>query len=1042
MGRRAADLTTSVPVLGVPALVGARCWRTAAVERSGGALLPACGPQSSVGVQTSPGISGLPTQHGAEPTGVLSRPSGNVTPDGYIAKETEYKEASLLTKYDKEKRAILKLKSGESKTKKEVTFQALCYKASKDATCGRKIVNGTYCYAKAVKTNPIFAGNVNGVKPKPRAARYTNGSVVDSEAIGGISVESGGVDVVKISTSHDKNQTRLQGFCAQKTEKTLLGSAGRPLRMPQKICSHCGGRQSVIAVGEKSYSIDPCLGKKPQIGRNLQWSHHKISESGSCGDKRSAVGDNPKLLYHAGDLQCQETPHPACPVHSRTHLVPLLLKHGISDATSTQLYTRSVTITQATIEARQNDPGAKKTAPQPSPGSKIPRPTSLPLTPYVATATEPSKPGSHIQPRLLQQHNVPQSVCVSVHAVPENTLPPPPQSVYTLAGGHRNTSVTEMHQKCATLPANAGVARREVQSLNRRARLNAAAHLHCTPRKTVTRSSMSLVDNPSHPSHLLETAVQPAPASHPSTPSNQGQKPSLHRDKGPTTAFASAGFFTPGHVACTLQSPASTPVLRRPLHRSSIQVVLTPTRHSYAVVPNLSIHPEYSSSEPVLHVSPAPQRQIPDTTSLRDLKVCLFSAVAPISASMYRSIMCKNTAPINSSVNVKNSTPTATPSSLAPTESPRSITISGTISFQPSDEAQHAPQLIAGDTNQFCPTRSPGSGEQTSDKSALYAVVPSAQTNLAGNTAVVSEAMGFSRQRSAGIPDSDKFIANLIHKLEVCESKCLEDSHPSQVDGHHGGIPPIKLSGSRLQAHSDTQQQQQQQKPVLCQGYREKECEGQRTACPPVQTSWGQDLTYKRFAGVPLLRHTDVGDERKHDNNPATLDGVAPGAVGLPPLNTKSQNSNATSGTMACKMSNSEDPPLPPRPHTGLPSLRLFNSKSELCMHPGPKCNSARPSSAICPVSPPRPHPCKEESVVGQQPRPCPQPCPEDSGVAHSHPPNASLLLPPSPQCCESASLQQRLESVEASLAANKDRITTLLNIIHDLETCRSPSSG
>lgn len=1042
MGRRAADLTTSVPVFGVPALVGARCWRTTAGERSGGALLPTCGPQSSVGVQTSPGISGLPVHHGAELTGVLSRPSGNVTPDGYIAKETEYKEVSLLTKCDKEKRAILKLKSGESKTKKEVTFKALCREASKDGTCGWKSVNGTYCYAKAVKSNPIFTGNANGVKPKPRAARYTNGSVVDSEAIGGISVESAEVDVVKISTSHDKNQTKLQGFYAEKTEKTLLVSAGRPLRMPQKICSHCGGRQSVIAVGEKSYSVDPCLGKKPQIERNLQSSRQEISENSTCGDKRSAAGDNPKFLYHGGDLKHREMPHPACPVHSRTKFVPLLLKHGVSDATSAQLYSRAVTITHATIEARQDNPGPKKPAPQHSPDSRIPRPTSLPLTPYVATATEPSQPGSHMQPRLIRQHNVPQSVCVSVHAVPENTLRLPPPSVYTSAGGHRNTSVTEMHQKRAVLPTNAAGARREVQSLNRRACLNAAAHLHCTPRKTVTCSSISLADNFSHSSHPLEKATQPAPASHPGTPSNQGQKPSLHTDRGAMAPFAQAGFFTPGHVASAPRPPASTTVPRRPLHHSSIQMVVTPTRHSCAVAPNLSIRQKFSSSEPALHVSPAPQRQIPDATSLRDLKVGLFSAVAPISASMYRSIMCKNAALRNSPVNVKNSPPMATLSSLAPTESPRSITISGTILFRPADEAQHTPQLIVGDTNQLGPTRSPGSGERTSDKSALYCMVCSAQSNSTGNTAVVSEATGLSRQRSASVLNSDKFIANLIHKLEACESKSHTDFHPSQVDGHHGGIPLMKSSGSCLQVRADTQQQQQrQQKPVLRQRYREKECEGRHTACPPVQTFQGQELTYKKLAGLPLIRHADTGDEQKHGKNTETLDGVTPGTVGFSPQNTIPQDADATSGTVACKMSNSAPSSLP-RPHTGLSPLPAFDSKAELCRRPGHECNSARLSSAICPASPPHPSPRQEESVVGPQSKPQNRPCPGDSDAAHSHPANAALLLPPSPQCCESASLQQRLESVEASLAANKDRITTLLNIIHDLETCQSPSSG
>lgn len=1000
-------------------------------ERSGGALLPTCGPQSSVGVQTSPGISSLPIQQAAELAGALSTPLANVTADGYITKETEYKE---VTKCSKEKRAILKLKSGESKTRKEVTFKALCSEASKDATCVRKSVNETYCYAKAVKSNPIFACNINGVKLKTRAARYTNGSVVDSDAIGGISVESAEADAVKTSTSHDKSQTRLQGFYTEKTEKTLLVSAERPLRMPQKICSHCGGRQSVIAVGEKSYSIDPCLGKKAKIERNLQSSRHNIVESDACGDKKSTASDNPKLLYHNGDLKRRETPHPDCPVHSRSHFVPLLLKHGVNDATSAQLYARAVTITQATIETRQDDPGAKKPALQSSPGGRIPRPTSLPLTPLVATTTEPSEAGTHIQPRLLRQHNMSQSVCVSVHAVPENTLPPPPPSMYTLAGGHQNTSVTEMHHKRAVLPSNPAGARREVQSLNRMACLNAAKHLHGTPLKTATCSSVSLADNPSHTSHPLKTVIQPA--SHPSTPSNQGQKQSSHTDMEQTVVFPHAGFYTPAHILRAPRPPASTTVPRRPLHHSPIQMVLTPTRHSCAVVPNLSIRPKYSSSEPVLHVTPPPQRQIPDASSLRDLKVGLFSAVAPISASMYRSILCKNTALRKSSANVKNSPPTATTASLAPTESPRSITISGTISFRPSDEVQRGPQLIGSDTNQLGRTRASGSSGKNSDKFALYGMVSNAHSNSTGNTAVVSEATGLSRQRSATVPEPDKFIANLIHKLEVCESKSHEDSHSLQVDGHHGSIPLIKSNGSCLQGCAGTQQRQPQQRHVLCQGYKEKECEGHRIPSPLVQTLHEQDLTHKRFAPIPLIGHADVGDKQRHGNDQETSDKVMPDA-GFLSQNTRPQEADAASRTLADKMPNL-DISSPLQAHTSLPLTPPFDSKAELCMHPGLKSNSAQPSSAICLVPNPKTRPCHEDLVVGPQPRPGP----EDSDVAHSHPANAALLLPPSPQCCESASLQQRLESVEASLAANKDRITTLLNIIYDLETCQLPSSG
>lgn len=1007
-------------------------------ERSAGALLPACGPQSSVGVQTSPGISSLPIQHAAELAGALPAPIGKVTPVGYIAKETEYKE---VTKCDKEKRAILKLKSGESKPKKEVTFKALYCEASKDATRVRKSVNGTYCYAKAVKSNPIFECNDNGLTLKPKAVRFSNGSVVDSDAIGGICVESTEADAAKTYSSHDKSKTTLQGSYEENTDKTLLVSAGQPFRMPKKICSHCGGRQSVIAVAEESYSFNPCLGKKAKIERNIQSSCHNLLERNTRGEKKLSASDNVKLLLHNGDLTYRETPHPACPVHSRSHLVPLLLKKGVSDVMSTQLYARAITITQASVETRQEDPGAKKPALQSTPSNQmagpttiprltsIPRPTSLPLTPYVARSTEPGEIGSLIQPRPLQQRNASQSVSVSVHAIPEITLPPP--SVYTSAGGHQTSSLTEMHPKQAVLPSNPVGAQHKVQSLNRMACLNVGKHLQCKPRKAATCSLVSLVDSPSQPSHRLKTATQPT--SHPSTPT-QGHKQSSHRDIRQTVNFPQAGFYTPVHVARVLHPPASTTVPRRPLHHGSIQMVLTPIRHSCAVAPNLSIRPKYSSSEPVLHVTPPPQRQNPDAASLRDLKVGLFSAVAPISASMYHSILCNNKALRNSSANVKNSTPTAATSSMALTESPRSITISGTISFRPSDEVQHGPRLIGRDTNQLGRQTASASCGKNRDKSALYSVGSNTQSNSAENTAVVSNATGLSSQDSPAVSKADKFITNLIHKLEACEKKSHADSQPLQVDGHHGSIPFIRSNSSCVLDCADTKRWQPQQPPELCHGHIDKQHESNHIANPLVQTLHGQDLSYKSVAVVPLIGHAEVDDKQKNGKDQETSHKVSPGA-GLLSQNTRRQGPDAVLGT--CKMSNL-DILSQSQTRIGLPPSSRIDSKAETCMHLGLKCNTARASSALCLPPDPQARPCREDSVV----RPQSRPCPEESDAAHSHPANAALLLPPSPQCCESASLQQRLESVEASLTANKERITTLLNIIYDLETCQSSSSG
>lgn len=1077
MGRRAADLTTSVPVLGVPALVGVRGWRTTAGERTGGALLQTCGPQSSIGVQTSPGISRLPIQHGVQLTGALSAPSDNVTqtPNSYITRETEYKEISLLTKCDKEKRAILKLKSGESKTKKEVTFKALSHEASKDVTGSQTNSSGSYCYAKAIKTNPLFAGNVTGVKPKLRSARYTNGSIVDSEAIGGISVDE--TENGK-KTSHDRNQTRLQ--------KTLLVSGARPFRMPQKICSHCGGRQSVIALGEKCYTTDACLEKKgitslsiaghlqmPQIERNLKLSHHEISESVACRDKRMHVIDNQKLLHHSEDLKHRKTPHPACPVHSRSHVVPLLLKHGVSDATSPQpsatLHARTITVTQATIETRRDDPGTKSVT-QPSQGGKIPRPTSLPLTPQMATATKSNNPSSHTYPKHLRvpqrnstQHNVPQSVCVSVHAIPENTLIPPP-SLYTSATGSGNISMTEAHKKYPAPPAKVASAQHEGQNLKYAAWAN--TNSSSTPQKSIKCSSILLADNLLNLSHHTETSAQQTPVTHPSTPSNQGhkppEKPSSNTDSRQTVAFTNTGPSALVRAIHAPQPPLSTTVPRRTLYHNSDQIMHIATKHACAVAQNLSSQPKYSTSEPILHVSSASQKVTPNASPLRDLKAGLFSGVAPISTSLYRSILNKNTALRNSSVNLKNPPPTVTASSSALTENQRSSPVSGTISLQPTDKMQHSPKLCSGDTNQLGPTRATASNTQTSNKSGLCGVVASVQNNSAGNTTALSELLNVSKQHGADgdasvrklavIPNSeseaDQFIGNLINKLAACESKHCDDANPSQVTGLQNNISLIKSSSSCLQGRVNTEQQ----RLAHCQGYTKTEHEGRCAACPPVKTGRGQDLNSERFAGGLLVRHADVkfkrgNDEQKHHNSPVPLDRTASGTVTLS-LKLTSPRVTPIPRSLPYQTSDS-DPSLPPlahtRPELSFPPPPPVNSKGELCVSTGPECNSVPPSSTMHLASLPGLQLCQAKATVRPESksRPArPQSCPEDTGLAHSHPADAALLLPPSPQCCESASLQQRLETVEASLAANKDRITTLLNIIYDLETCHSPSSG
>ncbi|KAK1904063.1 ABC transporter B family member 3 [Dissostichus eleginoides] len=146
MGRRVADPTNPVPALGVP-LAGGR-W----------------GPLCSVGVQTSPGLRTLSSikRHGSQPNN-SHRPQsmamdktttrGDFRSDSNslpVSKDTSQNEINTLTQDDMGSQG-----SG----------------------------SGVYCQIKNIRTNP------KDTKDK-RTARYTNGSVVASDAVGGVCTDA------------------------------------------------------------------------------------------------------------------------------------------------------------------------------------------------------------------------------------------------------------------------------------------------------------------------------------------------------------------------------------------------------------------------------------------------------------------------------------------------------------------------------------------------------------------------------------------------------------------------------------------------------------------------------------------------------------------------------------------------------------------------------------------------------------------------------------------------------------------------------------
>lgn len=1069
MGRRAADLTTPVPVLGVPALVGVRGWKTTGGDRTGGALLQTWGLHCSVGVQTSPGISRPPTQHTVKLTDTLSTPSDNITQtsNSYITKETKYKEI-LLTKSDTEKRAILKLKTGESKTKKEVTFKTLGGEASKDVACSQRNISGTFCYARAIKTNPHVAGNSN-IRPKLKsAARYTNGSVVDSEAIGGISIDNDEIEPRKSATFHGRDQTRQQCHYAEPSGKMLLVPAARPFVTPKKICSNCGGRQSVIGVatlGEKSPAADTCPLKSALASlstamhleashldrnRNLKPPQHQIPESTASRYSTSHVTVEPQMLHPNEEVSFKK--HPACPVHSRGNLVTLSHVHAAGDATSAQpttiLRAKSITVTKATIETRQADASVKSFA-KPPLGSKIPRPTSLTLTPQTATATKPNKPYSHTYPRPLKtsqhdssQYNVPQNVRVTVHATPENTQSPPSHSS-SKSTGPRNVP------KSITAKVNA---QRETMHLIYRTQVNTATNTTESSRATLIRPASSKAAKTSEPIPVSERAAQASPSCRSSDPAHEPQVKQSSKGKvDPTTLPTFAKI--PQHKSTP---QLSTVVKQSSLsHASLVQTAQTKAKlnaESAATQIHL-IQPHSSNSEPTLYVINPSVIPTPSATKAPNSRAKLLSSTAPSSTSAHHSAVYKNTVLRNSEISQESSAGTVSSSRAILTEEQGNVCVSSTALPQSTAHRELSRSATAIRT-------------QINDKSGVFIDVSKQGNNSKTAPPASSEPLGVSKNPNRGsevkahnpkstknlntesYADKNKFSGNLINELVVREPQDHGNSNISQVTNLQNYISLIKSGSSCLQGCINTEQQ----RLAHYQGYTETEHKGHCGPCPSVKTAQETDSKTEQLASGKSARHANIklksdADKQTHPNYSSSSVIAQINCINSSPANTGAHVDPVTQSSVHLNCS-SRIASLP-QVHTG-PELSFttpapFKSEGELYTHTGPECNSILPSSAMHLASHPCLQSCDAEAIVRADSKfsPAPhQPCPEDTSLAHSHPAGAALLLPPSPQCSKSAALQQRLETVEASLAANKDRITTLLNIIHDLETCHTPTSG
>lgn len=972
MGRRAVDLTAPVPILGVPALVGVRGWRTIAGDRTGGALLQSWGTQCSIGVQTSPAV-GRPPVNSMQLPGALAAPSDIIQmSNSSINNDSEYKE---ILKSDQEKGAILKLKTRSSKTKKEVTFKTVECEASRDVTCSLEIGH-THCQSRETKGS-LPPSQDAGVKSKLRPPRYSNGSVVDSEAIGGISVD--GAEAEPVASAVGKKQAKLQSHHPEKSGRPLLLSGARPFRAPQKICGQCGGRQSDAAGiftldersachGEKGVSplltTDQCPPTEPE---------HKIKQKNADitgRDERTSVVE----VTHS------KIGTPLCPLHSGSNLT--FARKALFTQQSTFVSAKTANVAKATIET-------KNTASQAS---------RLHLTPQMATATKSNIPHTtHTYPqnrglpqRNLVHHNWPMSVCVSVHAAPDTT----PPSLYTTATGAGTISITDALKRSAEF--NAALAPAENMAL---------ARAKSKKQSSVFAAKANADGSEAKPVSLAPGALEAA------------------RKLETDTGFASAS------QSCSGRAPQQRSLFTAVMdssapHSAAPHVPLSTCKQNsdkithYSTKPATSqcysVQPKCKNTETPLGVYSETPNAALNSSNHHNLNSPPLSGVAPNSTIMRR--CAQATALRNSSTCVKSSPPTAAASDATTAESQTGACVSAAVSLQSAEGTQHNRECGGNNADP------PGKG---SDESGSGCGASAEENSAPARPAVASEPATLAeyRQRDTDASHSksdittrsdshrggNKVNANPIKTLLTYESKPHENSSVSQVTGLRNYISLIKPSGSCLHACTSTARR--------CGGYSERA--GRCAACPPANTD--QEIKKaEKLAARPADAGLDPSAD-KHAHKPTrfvpSLENPLGDASGV-----KASLNELTSGSDTSSLPRSQkDPEL---------SSILTPPLGALYSDPG--CNSTLPPSVMDLASRPR----LQLSLSGLRP------CPGAAGGAHSHPADVARLLPPSPQCCKSASLQQKLENVEASLAANKDRITTLLNIIHDLETSHTPSSG
>ncbi|XP_024287058.2 mucin-17 [Oncorhynchus tshawytscha] len=1079
MGRRAADLTTPVPVLGVPALVGVRGWSTAGGERAGGVLPLTWGPQCSIGVQTSPGMRAPPILHGTKLTGTFpSQSERSITPtcNGYIPKEAKEEEGIRQTKSVRQRGVLSKQRSLDSKTKKGVTFEEISSELTENVVFN-KWKSGTYCYARAIKTNPHLLGGVGNSKIKERRdLRYTNGSVVDSEAIGGICIDgSDEAEPVSTMSSRGRDQSKPK---EHSVAHSYCGNAKRPpapppLWMLQEMCRHCGGRQTVVpGAGDEDASLEvkspssACpegtTAMKTPISltdrNHLLPSHTEKERNSTCSTPRLADRD---LLQRQPTQTESQSTHPRCkpPIYNNKDRKPNLpanpapawktkdLKqtngytshytyplntsirdpvetlvtpsHTHSDKPTRQrtiLHTKSITVTKATIEPRHADANTLET---PSHWSKIPLPKILKMYPQIAIATRANTPRAHRKHPKTPTHpntqpNPSNTSCTSTHPYRPNT------PYRTFPPNHVNPS----HVIRAPKPENTTP------------RSNTATTLHISAPPYPANTHATKPPNSAN-SH---TATPPTPESTLTTTTkllNSATK-TIHRTTLPSLANTL-------HIATTLK-PANTPckaTLSYPYNPSHTTILTSYYNPSHTTTPTSYYNPSHTTT-PTSYYNPSHT-----TTPTSYYKP---SHTNTPTKPLFHTLNLSNTSHTPSSPDSANASPITPPN----VDNASQTTISSLCSNALYTATQHhssstslpicRPLIMTQIHNNKPPDPSNRSTTNTQNNSTFINthIEQTAALHTSSHNRFVVDPIMHANVYAKVLSLSNKSR----HCAPVIVSQTHQERHSgifnaSQVTNLPKHITEIKINKEwEQQGHIVTQHQGDlftNLKPGSeCQIHSHKEHIPSSVLHTHANTTFRFSLDRQIYTNYAPTSSTP---QTQTDPKPLIASQTNTTAHDKPITETPNHINKDFRSTPT------------PHKHTS-PTHRLIPQArpctiTELLTHKAinPKYNPLLPPSRMAHLES---YTLTHSNQTHQMIHPVfllsstiPQPSRDDPRLAHSHPADTDLLLlPPSPQCSRPAPFHKRLQCVEASLAANQDRITTLLNIIQDLEMSHALNKG